>query len=330
MKFLNINFKETLSSLANKVGQRNVQDILNVNSLERIPAIGKQLQSIQNSFINGPIVSVERKSAILNTLTGNTDIFEKAALASEKDWKVLSGFGSFLGSLMIPEAVKIADSVNLLGNNQFVPKGIYEKTIQSLIKVGNIDAAIFNEFSTRRDAQVVNVAGVGNPMQWFNLPWGKITLYSSLGGDSIDFPCYPEEYNDGVSASYDTMPDMLYQFEPWYLFKSSGPRSNSYSFKFHRDLWSGDHRDGKANQLITFCKANCYPEFKGATVNSAIVILFIAGKPHIRGVMTSVKDSWSGPIGIDGKHLVCELTIDITEVSERPLNYAVVRRLEMI
>ena len=95
-------------------------------------------------------------------------------------------------------------------------------------------------------------------------------------------------------------------------------------------MWSGDHRDGKANELIRFCEACCYPEYNGSAVNTSTVTLIIAGKPLIRGVMTDVSTTWSGPIGLDGYYLECELRISITEVSDKPLNYSYVKSREII
>ena len=329
MKFLRIAENETLSSLGTKVGRRNVDNILNANSLNRQPQIGSQLAAIQQNFINGPSITKERKAAILNTMTTNYDIFEKAALTSEKEWKVISGTNSFISSLSIPETVSLPDSVNITGNGQYVPKAIYDKTIQSVLATGRVDAAIFNDYSTRRNSRVLDLIDAGNPIQWFNLPWGEITLYSSIGNDYIEFPCYPDEYDDGVSATYDVLPELLYQYEPWQVFRSSGPRSNTYTFLIHRDMWSGDHRDGKANQLIRFCEANCYADYRGASVHTATCTLFLAGKPHITGIITRVKTHWSGPIGLDGYPLVCEIVIDFTEISPNPLNYWYVRNMEI-
>ena len=126
------------------------------------------------------------------------------------------------------------------------------------------------------------------------------------------------------------MPDLLYQYEPWQLYNSSGPRTNTYLFHFHRDMWTGDHRDGKANELIRYCEANCYPEFNGSAVNVPTVTLYIAGSPLIHGVMTQVDTTWDGPIGLDGYYLNCELSITITEVSETALNYNVIKGKSLI
>jgi hypothetical protein len=146
----------------------------------------------------------------------------------------------------------------------------------------------------------------------------------------MDFPVYPEDYDDGVIATYDTMPDMLYQYEPWLLYKGSGPRTPSLVFKMHRDMWTGDHRDGKCNELVRFCQAQCYPQYTGAAVNTAISTLYIEGHPYISGVITEEKHTYSGPIGLDGFPLVCELTLTFTEVAKMPLTYDTVRRKGLI
>jgi hypothetical protein len=144
------------------------------------------------------------------------------------------------------------------------------------------------------------------------------------------FPVYPEEYDDGVSANYEEMGEMLYQYEPWKVYKSSGPRENTFTFKMHRDMWTGDHRDGNANALIRGCEANCYPDYDGSLVNVPIVTLYIHGSNLITGVMTSCKTHWSGPIGLDGYYLCCDLTLTIVEVSPQALNYNTVRSKGLI
>ena len=98
----------------------------------------------------------------------------------------------------------------------------------------------------------------------------------------------------------------------------------------HRDMWSGDHRDGKCNDLIRFCQANCYPDYNGAAVNTSIVSLYVAGQCLIRGILTEVKTTWSGPIGLDGFYLAVSMSLTFTEVSDIPLNYSTVRRKGLI
>ena len=146
----------------------------------------------------------------------------------------------------------------------------------------------------------------------------------------MDFPVYPEELSESTLANYTQMPELLYQYEPWQLYQSSGPRSITFTFHFHRDMWTGDHRDGKANQLIRFCEANCFPEYNGSAVNIPIATMYIKGQAFISGVVTEVTKEWSGPLGLDGFYLECTLGISITEIAPQPLNYSTVRRLPLI
>jgi len=243
---------------------------------------------------------------------------------------VLAATGSLLSTLVIPAAVSISTAADVLGNNIPVPSVIYDRAMRSLLETDRVNDQVFNEFSTRRDAQVVNVSEIEPIAQWFPIPWGMITLHSTLGDDHLDIPCYPEEFDDGITATYDTMPDLLFQYEPWQIYKGSGPRVNTYEFTMHRDMWSGNHHDGKCYELIQYCKANCYAEFRGAAVHTAIVTLYIASRVEIRGIMTACNVHWFGPIGQDGQHLACKMSITIVEVAEYPLNYARVRALRQV
>lgn len=333
MQYLQISDKMKLSELSTLVGDRNVEYILSANSLSRTPNIGAAFNTYCNETIDSAEdVSWQRKSIILNTMTQDSDVFETAALLGSSAWKLLNAAGTFPSMLKIPETLKLPDSSSILGNGIGISSTVYEKSM-AMLKVSphTIDPGIFNEYSTIRNAKILNYERSSVDMsQWFKLPWGQITLYSSLGQDSVEFPVFPEELSDGVKANYTTMPDTIFQYEPWQLYDSSGPRSNQYTFTMHRDMWTGDHRDGKCNQLIRFCQANCYPEFNGATVHTALVTLYISGYALITGVITDVSVDWDGPIGQDGWYLGCKLTLNITEVSQQALNYSVVRNKSLI
>lgn len=334
MQFLQITKSTTLSQLIEIVGNRNVDHILSINGLDRSPYVGNQFFDKVNQVIRSTSVDVpsERKQALLNTFTQDSDVFETAALLSRSGWAVLSALNTFSDMLRIPESVKLPDATNIIGNGVPVIRAVYEKVIQCLKTTGEVDPGIFTTYTNTQSAKILNSSTTQptETLEWFKLPWGQITLHSSLDDSTVQFPVYPEEISDGRSASYTTMPDMLYQYEPWQVYQSSGPRSNTYTFKFHRDMWTGDHRDGKANELIRACEAMCYPEYDGSSVNTSIATLYIAGKPLISGVITSVGTHWSGPIGLDGYYLVCELTIEFIEVSNTALSYSVVKRKGLI
>lgn len=333
MQLLKITERTTLAELSDTVGERNVQSILAANNLKRTPNLGKQFSSMCDNIIReSSDVDKKRKASLLNNLTSESDIFEATALQGEDGWKITSAIGTLSNMLKIPDSITLPDSVNILGNHEPIGNKIYKQVMESLELTGTVDPGIFNEYTGIKYSQLANVSSkVSNDLfQWFQIPWGKVSLYSSIEGEAKDFPVYPEELSDEYKANYTQMPDMLYQYEPWQVYQGSGPRSNTYTFKFHRDMWTGDHTDGKANELIRFCEANCYPEYLGSAVNTSLVTLYISGVSHITGILTSVSPKWSGPLGSDGWYLVCELELSITEVSQTALDYATVKKKGLI
>ena len=341
MQFLTITESTRLSELADAVGSTNVDSVLSCNQLTRSADIGKQFQELCNQCItdfmtpdeegNVQEVTQQRKLSLLNQYTGDSDVFEAAALQSDLGWILLSQLGTFPQRLQIPPKILIPDSIAVLGNGIPVAETIYKKTIASLqTPPYTIDPGIFSEYSSMQPAVISQPIVPSSSFSEFPIPWGKITLYSSLSDSSVDFPVYPEEVSDSVKANYTEMPELLYQYEPWNIYTSSGPRSNTYKFKFHRDMWNGDHTLGGANELVRFCMANCYPKYKGSAVYTALVTLYINGEDVITGIMTEVSPTWSGPLGQDGWYLVCDLSITITEVAQQPLNFESVRRKPLI
>ena len=331
MQYLKITPTFTLQELNKRVGSRNVSSILHLNNLSRSFNIGKQYaelcKSVQSIKTN---VSWERKAAVLNTMTKDSDIFETAALASEDDWQIISNLNSFNNMLQIPEKLELPAASDILGNRIPISSLVYRNVMDSLKANREVDPAIFNKYSTIKDAQIQSTYSSPLAFQWFNIPWGEITLYSSLDGVSKDIPVYPNELSDEVRSNYTQMPDMLYQYEPWQVYTSSGPRTCPLTFEFHRDMWTGDHRDGKANELIRFMEAQCYPEYDGSAVYSSITTLFIHGRPFVSGVVTDVSTTWDGPLGLDGWYLHCTVTITFTEVATSPLNYTKIKNKPLI
>ena len=333
MQYLSINNDTTLRDLSDRVGDRNVETFLAINGLTRSPNIGEQFSNKTQTILSSNMaVDWQRKSTILNKFSGDSDIFEEAALLDNNAWKVLDALETFPNRLKVPETITLPSSTDIIGNGQGVDSRVYWNAMNLLATDPHIiDPGIFNQYSTIQNTKITgSVSPSSNNTTLFNLPWGDISLYSTLAGESVDIPVYPEELEDNVSANYTTMPDLLYQYEPWYMYQSSGPRSNSYEFHMHRDMWTGDHRDGKANELIRFCQAACYPEYNGSAVYSDTVTLYVKGSALITGILTNVGVEWSGPIGLDGWYLEFKLTLDITEISENALSNSVMRAKSII
>lgn len=336
MQLLSINKDTTLSDLYEEFGDA-LDRFLHLNGVKRVPKIGKAFIDRCNEMISDlSEVTYDQKISLLNGLTTDSDIFEYAALMDDIGWKILSACNTLPEMMRVPDSIRLQDSTEVMGNGESVPSGIYNKVMQFFKNGQEVNPSVFNEYSVATtpgafDATVSTGSSGGTEVfQWFKIPWGEVTLHSSIDDSRIDFPVYPEELGDGVKANYTTMPEMLYQYEPWQIYQSSGPREMSFSFHFHRDMWTGDHRDGKANELIRACEANCYPEYKGSAVNSSIVTLYIHGNPIISGIMTSVTPHWSGPLGLDGFYLECKLDISITEVSETKLDFYTIKNKPLI
>lgn len=348
MQYLEIKPSTTLSQLSSLVGSRNVDSVLATNDLTRTPRIGKQLEDkCKKIERESDSVTWQQKMSILNTMTSDGDLFEEAATLSENSWKILAKLGTFPDRVKIPETITLPDSTSIIGGkDRPVDPTIYSNVMKDLKKNHIIDFSIFNRYGSSKSGVTskglpggaFDTSGITgssrnsfqSTFNGFNIPWGKIQLYSSLADDVVDFPVYPEEIGDGSQANFTTMPDTIFQYEPWYVYESSGPREVEYVFHFHRDMWTGNHLDGKANQLVRFCEACCYPKFSGSSVNVSTVKMYINGSLHMSGIMLSAKPKWSGPIGQDGWYLECELTLTIAEVSEKAKNFDTVRALGII
>ena len=350
MQFLMTSKTMTLEDLADRIGERNVDSMINVNSLSRSVNIGRQF--VDRAFHTSVDVDYQTKINILNTFVGSSDIYERAALGSERDWACLANYGSFSDAMAVPEDVILPSATDVLGNDESISTSIYDQCIASLTNLGFVDPSIFSQNllagntnygiineNDKTDNKQGNLLGQRfntsssskiSPFQNFKIPWGAILLYSSIDNTSMEIPAYPEQLSDGYKANLSEMPEMLSQYEPWQIYKSSGPRQQSVSFKLHRDMWTGDHTDGHANTLIRFCQANCFPKYDGASVHYPEVSLYINGSNYITGVMTDCKVDWEGPILSDGFYAAFTLSFDITEVSPMALNYNSVMRKGLI
>lgn len=338
MQLLEITKQTKLADLVKLVGARNVEQMLAINGLKRVPNIGQAFYDecypstgYANSVTSSGTQFWQKQAAILNKFCGDSDIFEKAALCSKDEWNIIAKLETLPMHLKVPESIKLPDSEMVLGNGVGVAKDIYSSAMSMLASPSHeIDPVIFNKYTSTANYNVVDRGSTPSLFYEFHLPWGEVSLYDSIADEAVNFPVYPEEFENGAVANYTTMPDLLYQYEPWQIYQSSGPRQNKFTFKFHRDMWTGDHRDGMANKLIRFCEAACYPQFNGSAVNVPSVSMYVAGSNLITGVMTECSTAWDGPIGLDGWYLHCTLTISITEVSPQPLNHDAVRDKPLI
>jgi hypothetical protein len=332
MQFLSIDLNTKLTDLAEIVGQENLEEVLHLNGLSRTPYIGAEFyRQCENIKEHSPEIGTHERYNALNLMSSDEEVFEYACLMDDYDWMVYSAKGTFPGMLRIPDHIQLPSSSRILGGTKPVSDVVYSTAINQVKNGQLVDPAIFGTPSSTSASTSVTISGNSSGIwEYFKIPWGKIQIYSSLSDESMDIPCYPETISDGRKANYDQMPNLLYQYEPWYVYTSSGPRTITYKFHFHRDMWNGDHRNGGATKLIRFCEANCYPHYNGASVFTSTVALLIDGNIAISGIMTDVSTDYSGPIGHDGLQLECNLSLTITEVARKPLDYETVKSLPAI
>ena len=335
MQFLQVDRGMRLVDLASVVGQNNLDTTLAINNMERKPDIYQSYCEMRDQFIETAApVSFERKQSLLNQTTSDAELFEYVALQSEDSWKLFSTSGTLDGYIRIPDTVIAPNSTRIIGGGDTpVQKSIYSEAMGCLKRSINVLPEIFNQYTQVSAAKMLPGTSRSSSLyQNFKIPFGSVTLYSSLSDEFMEFPVYPNEISDGVQANYETMPDMLFQYEPWQVYKSSGPRQCILSFDMHRDMWTGDHRDGQCAKLIRFCEAACYPRYNGAAVNTTTSTMYIAGKPYVSGIITNVTPKWdtNSPLGLDGFYLHLVLSITFVEVSNEPLNYDAVMRKGLI
>lgn len=334
MQFLKIDSTMRLTDLADIVGQKNIESTLSRNNMRRTPNIMNSYNEMRSKFVNQDIVSFERKMSLLNQTVQDSELFETVALQDEDSWKLFSAVGTLDGYIRIPDTVLLPDSSNVIGgSSQPISKVVYTNAMNCLKRSMNVQPEVFNQYSSITSATLGNGSSQSGSIYFnFKIPFGSVSLYSSLAGEMVEFPVYPMELSDGRKANYDTMPDMLFQYEPWQIYKGSGPRTSTLTFDMHRDMWTGDHRDGMCNKLIRFCEANCYPRFNGAAVNTALCTMYIAGKPFITGIITDATPKWdaNSPIGLDGFYLHVQLSLTFVEVSSEPLDFDTVHRKGLI
>ncbi len=325
MQYMMVSRDLKLDQLRQQVGSSNLESVLTSNKLNRVPNIGAQIYSrMESAAKSSNNVSTAYKLNSLNAASQNSDVFEAMALMGDSDWKVFQATDALPGTLKVPETITLPSSISILGDSRRVSSETYTTVMKEIQNPPHsVNVETFNQYFNQQASKIISTtsSSYSNIYQFFKIPWGNMSIYSSIADESKDFPVYPEELADGVKANYTTMPEIIYQYEPWQLYVSSGPRANSYTFVFHRDMWTGDHRDGKANELVRFCMANCYPEYNGSAVNSSITTLYMNGQVLIRGVLTDVTANWEGPLGLDNYYLVCKLTLNFVEVSPYPLNY---------
>ena len=116
MQFLTIRTGATMSWLRNIVGSKNIDNVLNLNGLSITPRIDTELKrKYETVLTSATLVDYARKSVLLGSVSGDSDVFEKVALMDENSWKYYSATGSFPDAIRMPEDVTLPPSPDVIG-----------------------------------------------------------------------------------------------------------------------------------------------------------------------------------------------------------------------
>ena len=142
---------------------------------------------------------------------------------------------------------------------------------------------------------------------------GKCTLQVD-GIGFIEFPCFPETFNDSRQANYSTQ-NPIGRSEPFQIYQNSGPRVVAVSFRMHREMCQRTPIDA----IVATVFACTYPLNQGSGHITPRVTLTIGNNCSITGVIDStVSADWGETILQDNKYSTVTLSFSVTECTGSP------------
>ena len=136
-------------------------------------------------------------------------------------------------------------------------------------------------------------------------------------------PGYPDDVTDQMSARF-TPADALGRSAPVYTYSSSGPRSISLTFEFHRDMFEEmpsnvvprDDED-KAESFIHAIQAISVPKYNlsNKAIEPPLVAVRLGREIFIKGIVSGdISVTYSKPILSNEKYAIVKLGFTVTEV----------------
>ena len=134
----------------------------------------------------------------------------------------------------------------------------------------------------------------------------------------IALPCYPEEAQETVQASWQSTP-VIGRTGHIHAFTGTNPITSSFSFMLHREFPMASHVKGVQpdkyiDRIIDVIKSACYPIYDGGLKPPRTVWKF--GDMWISGILNSATFTWGLPI-VNRKYSVCTVNISMTSVHSR-------------
>jgi hypothetical protein len=136
-------------------------------------------------------------------------------------------------------------------------------------------------------------------------------------------PGYPDEVTDQMDSSFQSN-TALGRSAPVYTFSSSGPRSISFTLRFHRDMFDEmpsnvPLKDGedKAESFIHALQAIAVPKYNlsNKAIEPPLVAIRLGREVFIKGVVTSgIGITYGKPILVNEKYATIQVSFTVSEV----------------
>jgi len=257
----------------------------------------------------------------LKKASASTDVFASVVSLSLQELQVYERENLFPDKVAVPDSVGLSSGV--IGNGTPVPQSSVDSVISAVQNgvspFGNTSLSAITHTPTT-PMQIGLVAE--NSGDWhISLREEVVIAIDGATPPYLMIPCYPDGgISDEFKANFEEMPEARHQYEPWQIYKSSGGRIVTLTFKLARVLWSGNYYDGKCEELIRYAQSAAYCNYYGALVEVPLVTIICGEYFRIRGYVQNVSVQWYGEFGEDLKPLLVDLKITIQEVSDTPLN----------
>lgn len=143
---------------------------------------------------------------------------------------------------------------------------------------------------------------------------------------TLNLPVYPEEVSNSFKTNYNSV-SILGRPGTISNYSNTDDVTTSFTLKLHRELSTLDRNvnsniGDNIDRIVALIQAAQYPMLNGKT--SVPITCYKFGDTLLIGKQTSCNVQWTGPL-IDGKYMQCNLSISITNVPKKILEFESVK-----
>lgn len=234
-------------------------------------------------------------------------------------------------------AITSQDSVS--DTNNFNTKADYAKLDTALAIQSAIDNINYSQsnskafsFSKVASASAKKISTYSEIKGWSKKAYGyaknaKTTI--KIGNTTLYLPCFPESVSDGVSANFNPV-SILGRSEPFSTYSDTDARDLDFSFRLHREIFSvlkNDKGESYMDNIIATIESGVYPTYSTSLVAPQKTTVTVGNQIYISGVMLSQSISYSGPMDVNGKYNIIDISFRVRDIHTTPLSCSDVKKL---